>query len=103
MHRLNAVRAQLGGFEGKRVQRPAEVACQRQRLERELLTRLHQREDGHHATPSSRITFTTAGAASGPWPRISACLPCPGGTTRRCFWSLASGRPAVICSTGFER
>ena len=46
----------------------------------------------HQATPSSRMTSTTAGAASGPWPRISACLPWPAGTTSRSRSSRGSGR-----------
>ena len=36
-----------------------------------------------HAAPIRRSTSTTAGAASGPWPRISASLPLLSGTTRR--------------------
>ena len=42
------------------------------------------------------MTFTTAGAASAPSPRISACLPWPGGTTSRSFSSRASGRSGVL-------
>ena len=49
------------------------------------------------------MSSTTRGAASGPVPRISACLPWPGGTTRRTFSSLAAGRSGVRVSTGFER
>ena len=56
-----------------------------------------------YATPSSRMTFTTAGAASAPSPRISACLPWPGGTISRSFSSRASGRSGVLVSTGFCR
>ena len=62
-----------------------------------------QHQHRHQATPSSRITSTTAGAASGPWPRISACLPWPGGTTSRSFSSRGSGRAGVSVSTGFCR
>ena len=66
MDGLDAVCAQLGGVEGQCVQRLAEVAGQGQRLKRELLVRLDKNEDGHQATPMSRIISTTAGAASGP-------------------------------------
>src|SRR5215210_6783469 len=103
VHGLDAVCAQLGGLEGQRVHGPAETARKRQRLERELLCGLDEDQDAHPATPISRIIWTTAGAASGPSPRISACFPWPGGTTRRCFSSRAAGRSGVTCSTGFER
>src|SRR5215216_5757138 len=77
MHRYDAVGTQSGdGFaDRERVDRTAEVARKGHGLERELLTGLHQDEDAHPATPISRMSSTTRGAASGPVPRISACLP----------------------------
>ena len=49
------------GLQGELVDAPARV--------------LHQHEHRHATTPRSRITSTTAGAASGPLPRIAARLP----------------------------
>ena len=51
--------------------------------------------------PARASRPTTAGAASGPWPRISACLPWPGGTTSRSVSRRGRGRSGVRCSTGF--
>ena len=68
---------------------PASSRAEPERLQRQLVDLaalvLHERENAHHATPRSRITPTTAGAASAPSPRISACLPGPPGTTSRSF------------------
>ena len=72
---------------------------ERERLERELVAGLDENENGH-ATPSPRMTSTTAGAASGPWPRISACLPWPGGSVSRTFSSRDSARDGVLVATG---
>src|SRR5262249_53866189 len=55
--------------------RVAERLRERDRLLRELVG--FDEDEDAHATPSFCITSTTAGAASGPWPRTSACLPCP--------------------------
>ena len=63
---------------------------ERERLQRQVVVRLDEEEDAH-ATPSCCMTSTTFGAASAPWPRISACLPCPSGTTSRSFSSFDSG------------
>ena len=57
----------------------------------------------HHATPSSRIRATTAGAAVAPSPITSACLPCPSGTTSRSRSSLGAARSGASRSTGFLR
>src|SRR4051794_14569814 len=100
VHDLNAVWAELRVIEGQDVDRIAEIAGERQRLQGQLLARLDQDEDAHPATPISRMISTTRGAASGPLPRISACLPWPGGTTRRTFSSLDSGRVTGFVSTG---
>ena len=87
--------------------RLAEVARQRERLQRQLVdvaaVVLDEDQHAHHATPSSRMTSTTAGAASGPRPRISACLPWPAGTTSRRRSSCESGRAGVRRSIGFWR
>ena len=84
-----------------------EVARERERLQRQLVDLaalvLHEGQYAHHATPRSRITPTTAGAASAPSPRISACLPGPPGTTRRSFSRRESGRSGELFSTGFWR
>ena len=84
-----------------------ELARQRQGLQRQLVDLaalvLHERQNAHHATPRSRITPTTAGAASGPSPRISACLPGPPGTTSRSFSRRGCGRSGELLSTGFWR
>src|SRR5687768_1847119 len=85
----------------------AEIAGEGEGLKRELVGRaavvLDEDEHAHPATPISRMISTTRGAASGPVPSTSACLPWPGGTTRRSFSSFAAGRSGVRCSTGFER
>src|SRR5205085_9907595 len=47
--------------------RLAEAAGERERLERQLVAGLDEDED-HEATPSERMTSTTAGAASAPCP-----------------------------------
>ena len=69
------------------VERPREC----KRLRRELACLLDVDED-HDATPICLRTSTTAGAASGPSPRMTACFPCPSGTTSRVFSSSAGGR-----------
>ena len=81
-------------------------ARERERLERELV---HARgvafdddEDGHQATPIRCRTSTTCGAASGPWPRISASFFTPGGVTRRTFSSRGAGRAGELAATGFR-
>ena len=108
----HALRAELrGGVTAARADqqrdRVAERARERERLQGQLVDLaalvLDQHQHAHHATPSSRITSTTAGAASGPRPRISACLPCPAGTTSRSFSSRESARAGVRFSTGFLR
>ena len=73
-----------------RMHRLAERAGERQRLLRELAGLLDVDEDAH-ATPIFCSTSTTAGAASGPWPRISASLPWLSGTTSRSFSSSRCG------------
>ena len=96
-----------GAYE-QRVQRlpGRELAGQRERLQGELVDPaglvLHKAED-HQATPSSRMTSTTAGAASAPWPSTAACLPWPGGSTSRSFSSFGSGRCGSLFSIGFWR
>ena len=100
VHRLDAVCAQLGRVEGERMQGPPRSRASEMAWSG-LLARLDQDQDAHPATPISRIISTT-GAASGPLPRISACLPCraaPRGAASR----AAAGRSGLRCSTGFER
>ena len=96
-----ALRVVLEFLDGR--QEVAEVTSvgERQCLQREVVPVLDE-EDNAHATPSSRITSTTRGAASGPWPRISACLPAPSGTTSRSFSSLDAGRSTGRASTGLR-
>ena len=80
----------------ERVQRLAELAREATapgaRAPRPRLDEQRARPSGH---PQLAHDLDHRGAASGPWPRISACLPWPGGTTRRSFSSRASGRSGV--------
>src|SRR5581483_105557 len=78
----------------------AEAAGERERLQRQLVIGLDEGED--HATPSRRRTSRTAGAASGPRPRISAFLPWPSGTTSRSFSSRGAGRAGRLSATGLR-
>jgi hypothetical protein len=56
----------------------------------------------HASTPICRITSTTFGAASAPWPSTSACFPWPSGTTSRSFSSFGSGRVGSTTASGFD-
>ena len=47
-------------------------------------------------------TSTTAGAASGPWPRITASLPWPSGHDEAQHLELGSGRVGELASTGLR-
>ena len=90
----------LAGREG--MERLAERARECERLLRQVAGLLDVDERCHHATPIRCSTSTTAGAASGPWPRISASLPCPSGTTRRSFSRRGSGLSGELASTGLR-
>src|SRR6266516_6260306 len=99
--KVHALGAELRGertrllADKRRLDGAAERTRERHRLERELVQRtavvLGDDED-HGATPSSRNSSATRGAASGPLPRICTGVPSSCGTISRTFSRPGSGR-----------
>ena len=81
----------------------AQTPRKRERLLGELVPRvLDEDQDAHQTSPSSRSTPTTGAAASAPLPRISACLPEPGGRVNLTISSFGSGRAGEVASSGLR-
>jgi hypothetical protein len=74
------------GAEGERVDLGTEGACRRERLERGRRqvppVVFDDDEHAHFSNPSSSRRSTTAGAASGPVPRIVVSLTCSAADSR---------------------
>ena len=102
--RVRCTRTDQHGLEGL-ARRLGVAARQRERLPRDVVgdaAGMFDQDEDAHKRPAPRSISTTAGAASGPWPRISACLPWPSGTTSRTFSSPAAARSGVRVSSGFR-
>ena len=94
--RRRARAAPLVGADQQRLRRarPSERARAVERLQRRPRRppRWIERRAVHQATPICSSRSTTAGAASAPSPRTSACLALPSGTTRRTRSRREAGR-----------
>ena len=73
---------------------------ERDRAERRAIHCAHlvlDEHEDHESTPSRARSATTAGAASGPWPRISMLSRCSRGTISRSFVGPAA-EPTGACA-----
>src|SRR5205807_9962419 len=113
VHGRDAVLAEQarGGLRGRACHQRMHLAAagqpagEREGLQRHLLRRavLVLDVDERHATsPARRSTSTTAGAAAGPCPRISAWLVSPSGSFSRIFSTPGAVRFGLRVSSGFR-